>query len=121
MTAPPIPPPPVPCCCPSCGRVWEAWPGHLSSPLPRHTRPRQATSAGVLCDTDATVLDAARTYETWLRTRAAGYRAEAAKIRAGKRPMGAEALRTLRRLDDQVRVVEHEADRVAATMKGEAR
>jgi hypothetical protein len=35
--------------------------------------------------------------------------------------MGAEALRTLRRLDDQVRVVEHEADRVAATMKGEAR
>jgi hypothetical protein len=75
---------PVPCRCPSCGRVWAAWPTLPGDPLPRHRAKRSATwcTATVTAMQDsgpdivrpATVLDAAHEYADDAAKRAEDYR-----------------------------------------------
>jgi hypothetical protein len=74
---------PVPCRCPSCGRVWAAWPTLPDHPLPAH-QPRGAErecTALVMVTIDgqniarrATVRDAAEEYALDAEVRAEGYR-----------------------------------------------
>lgn len=131
----------LPCRCPTCGRVWAAWPALPSDPLPRHRVPRstptpltryewpdgapmcRATITEGETTRPATVLDAAREYALHAEVLAAGYRYRAEVRRlAMTAPLRGERPGDVRKLitwDDRAAVWAQRAARVRAVVGGD--